>query len=576
MKRWIVGFLACFVMMCTAVIAAQADSEFFYANYDEMVLAVGQSEKLRMSFDGADAAIRKAGFTFESSNKKAATVNKTGTVKAVGAGNSTIRVISKYDEGEYIDIPVTVYQPIKKITASISKQEIENGETVQIDWKLQPANATYQKVQFESNRKVVATVDEHGVVTGVGKGSAVISVISEDGLAKATVSIKVTQRPEKIEVTAKSNACTVGKTLQLKCSVLPKNADNHKITWVSDNEEIATVSASGKVTARKAGEVIISAISAADEKVKGSFALTCVQPVKAITFDEDCYYVLLNESIRLNPVVLPDSATDKTVKYKSSNSHICVVDDNGVVTAVGSGKTAITVTACDGSKRSTRVSIQVITPVTGVSYAKDGVRVGVNYHTTVTVNIEPVKATNKNMVWSSSDESIAVVSGTDNRVRISGRAWGRTTITGITEDGGYTVTFHVNVGSLRNAIKVVAVDIRYDRPYLTLKNVSNMTISRVYYEMYGLDSNGERVELSTKPDKTILLGEYGYLMPGERTTHGNFYFINYRKDNRFWDLRKLYLAITGFDTEDGYYDTNGALNYTYRINRENYQYIPSK
>ncbi|HPF88673.1 MAG TPA: Ig-like domain-containing protein, partial [Candidatus Limiplasma sp.] len=271
----------------------------------------------------------------------------------------------------------------------------------------------------------------------------------------------------------------------------------------------------------------------------------------------------------LTHTVYPAETSNQAVTYKVGNKYIASIDENGVVTALKGGTTTVTVTAADGSKKYGTAKITVLVPVTGVSYSRTDVRVGEGHYNHVTVSLAPSNATNNTMTWVSADESIATVSGNTNTCKIvGGNSWGRTTITGTTEDGGYTITLNVNVGSLYNAVSVYNLTIYNGKPYITLQNNSGMVITQVRYFMQGLNSSQQIIPMSTTGDVLTLYGSYDLpLNPGEQTQHGLFTFYS---PSDYPDLTYLFIIVTGWSTSTGYYDSYGNLNYTYNI-PEDYQ-----
>ena len=247
------------------------------------------------------------------------------------------------------------------------------------------------------------------------------------------------------------------------------------------------------------------------------------------------------------------------------------MDENGLVTGVGGGRTTVYAYTADGSKKRAATTVEVIVPVTGVTYKHKDLRVGANGYGTFTATIQPSNASNKAMTWVSSDDSIATVTGTTNRFKVSGRRWGRCKVTGTTEDGSFTVSVNVDVGSLRHAVVATTVQIKNGKPYLALRNQSDMNLSQVRYLMLGYDQSLQPIAMSTVGDVYTLEGSYNVGLPaGERTSHGQFTF--YRPSN-YDGLAVLQFCITGWSTDTGYYDQNGMLQYNYNIAEDKWEWI---
>lgn len=144
-----------------------------------------------------------------------------------------------------------------------------------------------------------------------------------------------------------------GKELTLSAKVLPENATNKKVIWKSSDESIATIDEFGKVTAIAEGDVDITVTT--DE---GPFSAVCkltVTPfvavdVTGVELDKTNLLLVVQGSELLTATVAPDDATNSAVSWKSSNTSIADVNENGVVTAKSAGTASITVTTEDGNK----------------------------------------------------------------------------------------------------------------------------------------------------------------------------------------------------------------------------------
>ena len=160
--------------------------------------------------------------------------------------------------------------------------------------------------------------------------------------------------------------------------------------------------------------------------------------------------VNVGKTTTLTAAVSPDNATNKNVTWASSNESIATVDENGVVTGVSAGEATITVTSVADDTKTATCTVTVTTvAVTGVSVdATASVNVGKT--TTLTAAVSPDNATNKNVTWASSNESIATV---DENGVVTGVSAGEATITVTsvaddTKTATCTVTVSVVPGTL--------------------------------------------------------------------------------------------------------------------------------
>lgn len=149
-----------------------------------------------------------------------------------------------------------------------------------------------------------------------------------------------------------------------------------------------------------------------------------------------------NEHTNLLFEVQPSDAFDKRLKWSSDNEEVATVDENGEVYAHKSGTATITVTTYDGSV-SNSCEIVVAKPVTGVSIEPAEVALTELGKTVqLTAKIQPEDATNKNVTWKSSNESVCMVS---NSGELLTTGYGKTVVLATTEDGNYVGTCIVTI-----------------------------------------------------------------------------------------------------------------------------------
>ncbi|MCL2424807.1 MAG: DUF4214 domain-containing protein [Oscillospiraceae bacterium] len=168
---------------------------------------------------------------------------------------------ARFEPDPSTDIPVRLVT----ITGEYTRTMAIN-QTLDLTANIYPADATNQSVTWLSSEPGIVSVSSNGQIIALATGSAIIMVLTDDGEHAATVTVDVTDATiPVIGVTmdgAATRPITVGGTLQLTATVVPANATNRNVTWSSSNTTVATVSATGQVTARAAGTAIITATTA--------------------------------------------------------------------------------------------------------------------------------------------------------------------------------------------------------------------------------------------------------------------------------------------------------------------------
>ena len=295
--------------------------------------------------------------SWSSSDRSVATVDKTGTVQGLKPGTATVTATA---EGKSGTCTVTVKAKAVNVTeVTLDKTELTltEGETETLTATVRPDNADNRKVTWSSDKTDVATVDGDGRVTAVKAGVATVTVTTEDG--GKTASCKVTVKAKAVNVTEVTLdrtelTLTEGETGTLTATVRPDNADNRKVTWSSDKTEIATVDGAGRVTAVKAGEVVVT-VTTED----GGKTATCKVTVKAkavpVTGVEVNPWVVtlsVRGTSKLSYTIRPADATNQNVKWESESPSVATVDSEGNVQGVAAGTAKICVTTEDGGFKS--------------------------------------------------------------------------------------------------------------------------------------------------------------------------------------------------------------------------------
>ena len=199
------------------------------------------------------------------------------------------------------------------------------------------------------------------------KGHATITCIATKGNKKKTCKVEVYVPVSRVQIQPKGGiTLTVGQTYTLKASISPSSAENKKVTFTSSNPGVATVTASGKVTAKKAGTAEVT-VKTNDGKKKSTCTITVTDKPK-VQLSKTSLNLTVGDSETLTATVSP-KGSDQTVTWTSSDTSVATVKD-GVVTAVKAGKATITCTAKDGGTSAT-CAVTVTEPENPVIDATD-------------------------------------------------------------------------------------------------------------------------------------------------------------------------------------------------------------
>ena len=513
-----------------------------------LVLRLGANQTLQAVCEPADASSRK--FTIASSDDSVVKVSGS-TLKPQKAGQCDITVSSELNPEVSVTYRALVVQPVTRLKLSAPEKTAYVGGTLALSAAFTPANATIQSLTWQSANEKVATVDENGVVTGISKGTASIRATARDGSGKyATFSVQVLQQPQSVSLNESSLVISVGSAKTLRATVLPEKTNNKKVVWSSSDTTIATVNQSGRINPVSPGRCTITAACQDFPQLSASCEVEVRQPVTRIAFTEKEVSVNVGSTLQVYWEISPANATVTDVSFSTNKENIATVSAGGLITAHKRGECYITVAAEDGSGKKARILVNVLQPVEGVHMKNDTLSVGVDESITATAELEPSDASNNRMTWHSADEHIATVKGSRNRPTITGQHWGTTTITGVTEDGGFTTTATVKVGNYDKALKITDLYLQNNLIKIVVNNESNMNITRFYYTIECYNWQDEPIACNVNGSHTFS-GTYRYTLgEGENTEHGKFTFEDFVQPEE--EIARVTMRITGYRTDEGY------------------------
>ena len=338
--------------------------------------------------------------------------------------------------------PSVIDGPANPVFGSSVTYSATNVAGVEYEWSV-PDGFTITAGQ--GTNSITVSVSESAI------SGSIIVIATNDCGNSPTRRFSVTPQENIINVTGISVnpttlTFTVGDAPQtIMATITPNNATNQSVTWTSSNPAVATV-VDGIVTPIGEGTAIITATS-----VDGGHQSTCnvtVNPdvvlVTSISVNPITMTFIMGGAPRtITPTITPNNATNQAVTWTSSNSAVASVV-NGVVTPVGVGSATITATTVDGGHEAAcAVTVSPAdVPVTGITLNPTSMTFIVgDAARRITPTITPFNASNTNIIWTSSNPSVAGVSDGLVTPGIVGIA----TITATTEDGRFTATCFVTV-----------------------------------------------------------------------------------------------------------------------------------
>lgn len=298
--------------------------------------------------------------------------------------------------------------PVGAVTLTRDSLTLYAGERAALGVRISPENATEQTVLWESSDEAVAEVSD-GTVTAKKPGAAAILAASGGKYACCAVRVREAEAPVET-VTLSQTALTLkpGETAALTATVRPAGADQ-TVVWYSADPETACV-AGGEVVAICAGTTEIAAIAGG---VKAACGVTVAEDgLRAASLMLSAGTLELTEgrTAALTATVLPTSIPQSSIVWISSNEEAAVVD-SGVVTARAAGA-AIIRASVGGKTASCTVTVKAArVPVSSVILDRSTLELSVDGTARLTATVRPENADDRTVVWQSSREDVATVSG---------------------------------------------------------------------------------------------------------------------------------------------------------------------
>lgn len=284
---------------------------------------------------------------------------------------------------------------------------------------------------WTSSNEKVATV-QNGKVIAITEGTTIITATINGNKSTCKINVSSNYVPVKGISLNKSNLdILLGTSEQLIHTVNPIDATNKDVFWTSSNEDIVTVE-NGNVVAKKLGFAIIT-VSISGFKSTCRVNVVDVIPLKSISINKSNVVIKENSYENLTISYFPSNATNKKITWKSSNTNIVTVDQQGNITGVNPGSATVTVISNDGGYVSMcNVTVEAISKnVIGIDLDKKELSIVSGKKEKLNVIINPSYAENKNITWISSNERVATV---DNG-EVNAISPGTTEIKAISEDG---------------------------------------------------------------------------------------------------------------------------------------------
>ena len=343
--------------------------------------------------------------------------------------NLSSDILNSFEEStiEQSDIPVP--------------EEVEQEESNASDGITLGIKETYKlstkglgkRLSFKSSKPKMVSVSDKGLVTGLKKGTAEITILSGT-TEKKKYTVKVVPAPKKVTLPSKSITLGVKESVTFEPTIT--KGSHTTFTWATSNKAVAIVSKSGKITAKKAGKANFT-VKTHNGK-KAVLKITVAKAPASVSLNKTTASLKVGGALRLK-ASLPEGTASSKLIWKSSNKNVVTVDEKGRVTAIGVGTAKVSVTTYNGKKATCKVTVEEETPApTSIVLDEDDALLlaGTGFYLHATVYPENAET---ELTWSSSNASDISV---DQDGYVHANNYGKAVIT-VTTDNGLSASCNV-------------------------------------------------------------------------------------------------------------------------------------
>ena len=378
-------------------------------------------------------------YDFSVKDNEIASVDNKGNVTALQTGDTKVTI--KYKNANYSkEIKVKVVKEGKKINVKSIKidkvqKNLSVGEELDLNYTIEPDNATIQDITWISNNPSVISVNKTGRITALKEGTSIIvaKVGNKQGEVKITVGKSTIKPKDKVTITLSNQEISLvpGEKYQLSAKVNPTSTVNKNISWKSSDILIATVNNNGLVVAHKKGEAIISAT------IGDSISATCI--INVVDEKQEDVITITEKKVVYTGSPISADAKSKSnsnitfTYYKESNCKTKIQEtapkNIGVyyVIAKSTGNKTY-----KGATTKCTKAIEIIKPtITSIKLNTNNMNLVEGQQAKLNVEIIPQAIKDDRITWESSNTDVVVV----NNGNITAKASGKATITATSSNG---------------------------------------------------------------------------------------------------------------------------------------------
>lgn len=315
----------------TCTVTVNVPAETLTMEQSSITVTKGYTDKVVAVPDPVDTTDT---ITYSTSSSTYVSVNSsTGVISGNKAGTATITATASSGAKAYCTVTVVEAEtPVTGITLEPSVLNIHIGELYTLSPTVLPSGATNKQLVWSVSDSSIATVNQTGVVKGISNGTTVVTATTVDGGYSVSCTVNVVIDVSSISLNIHQSNLSIGSSVQLEATVLPENATDKTVKWISADETVASVDSTGLVTARKAGGVLITASVSG-----GEYTDTCYVKVSGLSANAGTNAVVDTQSSYIYGI---DAGLDQIDDYVVILDSTCSLEYDTLTGDIGTGSLA--------------------------------------------------------------------------------------------------------------------------------------------------------------------------------------------------------------------------------------------
>ena len=479
---------------------------------EKATLLAGQRALLRYVLEPLDVTNGEVAFT--SSNEAVASVNENGIVTALSDGTASITVAAQDGSGKKDSLELTVARKPEKVT--IHQQgplTLATGRKTQVTAEVWPQDSENRKIAWASTDETVATVSVEGIISGKTAGECDIVAVSQSAPeVMDVIHLIVRQRLKSVRFASGKESVRAGESISTQVILEPADVPPTELIYSSRDEGIAQVDQNGVVTGVAPGRTIIRAQAQDGSGRYGQMTVTVLEAPKSLTLDADSLTLSVGQSHQIGV-----TGVSQTL-WESTSGQIATVDENGVVTAVSTGRCVVTCTAQAQPDLKASVTVRVVQQVTDIQVSPESLSLEAGQQGKISWTVFPGDADDPTVIMESTDPAVAQV---DQKGMVTALQAGACEIVLSAADGmGQTARVSVTVTEPEPDIRVQLISLSNEngQTALTLRSDGDTELAGLELQAECFNIFGEALPCGADGKHTQAVICAGALLPGEAKT----------------------------------------------------------